>query len=122
MTSRRTLLATTLGALAGATVAAPALAAEAPARPPRRAASRRIAGAGARIDASFPLTHLAVGWQGHGHPHVRLRTAAGWSDWAPVDSCTGGRDDSTGDHSWALLTTPAAVGYELSGATGLTTV
>lgn len=53
---------------------------------------------------------------------MRLRTHAGWSPWSPVAGCGGGRDDAVGDTSWALLTTPAAVGYELAGATGMRTV
>ncbi|SHN46476.1 peptidoglycan recognition protein family protein [Cryptosporangium aurantiacum] len=120
MPTRRTVLATAAGVLAGlpvlgsasASLAAPVPAAGSPI--PDTLASRIAVGARRKADeARFPLTHLAVGWTGAAEgAAVRIRTAKGWGDWRPLHGCDGGRDGRATARR-ALLSVPGGVGYEV---------
>ncbi len=74
---------------------------------------------GARFDTtSFKLSHLGITWTGVG-ASVRLRTAAGWSDWQVARGCPVGADtaeDAAGGS--ALIGAPDVIGYELAADGG----
>lgn len=108
MATRRAVLAGLAGGVAAMRGATPA-----------SASARRRSGpdGGTRVERTdFTLSHLIVGWTGDTSPHARLRTASGWTGWTAVHA-----HDKSG-RNWALLPAPAAVGYELDGATGLVAV
>ena len=82
--------------------------------PPRTlAAQRPVIGGGIRVSATqFPLSHIGIAWQGS-QAHVRIQTAAGWSDWKTVTGCSAGRDGREAT-SGAVVVAPGAVSYELA--------
>jgi hypothetical protein len=66
-------------------------------------------------EASFALSHLAVSWAGAGSPGVRIRQASGWSEWRELHPCEGAPDGRGSARRAALVVTPEALGYEISG-------
>ncbi|MEJ3746536.1 peptidoglycan recognition family protein [Actinomycetes bacterium KLBMP 9797] len=119
MTTRRTVLATTATATAGAAlgVALPATAQAAP-RPggiPRTLArGRAVLDGRLRVpDSEFTLSHLSVHWRGPA-AQVRLRTRTGWSKWQTLHGCPAAPDGWSGEPAGsAVLVAPGAVGYEV---------
>jgi hypothetical protein len=118
--SRRRLLGGVAGMgamLAGAGLkSGPAAAAPSPILP-RTLTRTSVTRSGAEVTSTpFDLTHLAVSWTGQGTaPGLRLRSGTGWSDWHAVHADHRGKDGVTSNRSYALLSAPDAVGYELDG-------
>jgi hypothetical protein len=122
MVSRRIVLAAGGGvaALAPIGFALDASADDAPAdsgRPVPRTLvrrSRRASGGRTVSKTEFPLTHLGVAWTA-AKATVRVRTAAGWSDWRPARGCVTGSDSADTDRPGgnALLAVAGATGYEV---------
>jgi hypothetical protein len=75
---------------------------------------------GVRIaEGSFPLTQLNVSWRAEAAAAIRLRTAAGWGDWQPLDGCQRGADGAIDAQACsAAIATPGGVGYELGVKNG----
>jgi hypothetical protein len=86
-------------------------------------ASRRLRRGRLRVtNASAPLTHLGITWQGSG-PRVRLRRAGGWGRWTAVGVCGGGPDGQSRAARTALVTVRGTVGYEVAiGGAGTATI
>jgi hypothetical protein len=66
-------------------------------------------------ETSFALSHLAISWAGAGSPGVRIRQASGWSEWRELHACEGAPDGLGSARRSALVVTPEALGYEISG-------
>ena len=123
MVSRRTLLAGAAGTVGGLTLAGTA-AAEPPGTPPTPppgpavaqtlSQHRQVHARTIRVPVTaFPLTHLAVSWNGaRDAAGIRLRTRRGWGYWQPLHGCAAGRDGG-GPGNGALLVASDVVGYEL---------
>jgi hypothetical protein len=120
--TRRSLLAMAVGAAA----AVPLSAAAAPSTASAADGGRRIPqtlvrrtrrpGPGLRVDqTAFALSHLGVGWNGGGDAAVRLKTAAGWSDWQVAHGCGAARDGAARSSS-RLLPARGVTGYEVAGS------
>jgi N-acetylmuramoyl-L-alanine amidase len=86
----------------------------------RRVAARP--GKTAVAETEFPLSHVAVAWQGPADgAALRVRTSDGWAEWQPLHGCGAARDGVPAQASGsALLTVPDAVGYELVLPAGAT--
>ncbi|MFD6568925.1 peptidoglycan recognition family protein [Micromonospora profundi] len=128
MPSRRAILTTGLTA-ASAVPLAGLFGGHASAAEPTvpRTLTRRgaLAGGSTRVDrTAFPLSHLGIRWTGTGQPGIRFRSESGWASWQPVHGCQGGRDGAPSGVRSALLTAPAAIGYDLDadGGTGVEVV
>lgn len=117
--SRRRVLGGLAGVgamLAGAGLR-PAAAAAAPASSPARTLARTSAlGVGGQTSRTpFTMTHLAMSCHGSSAPGVRLRSNERWGDWNPAHSDHRGKDGVTSERSYALLSAPDGVGYEVDG-------
>lgn len=75
---------------------------------------------GVRIaEGAFPLTQLHVSWRAEAAAAIRLRTAAGWGDWQPLDGCQRGADGGSAAQAYdAVIATPGGVGYEIGVRNG----
>jgi N-acetylmuramoyl-L-alanine amidase len=67
---------------------------------------------------SFPIGYIGVTWAGGGECGVRLRTAAGWSDWQSMPH----GDAAEGERCLSLVPANGALAYEVQTPAGATDV